>query len=52
MNRPIDASMTRREVFGRIGGGFGALGLAGSFGEAGLLVPRAGASDRSTGLTV
>ena len=45
MNRPIGASMTRREVFGRIGGGFGALGLAGAFGDAGLLGPRAGASE-------
>ena len=41
MNRPIGASMTRREVFGRIGGGFGALGLAGAFGDAGLLGSRA-----------
>ena len=45
MNRPIGASMTRREVFGRIGGGFGALGLAGAFGDAGLLGSRAGASE-------
>ncbi len=45
MNRPIGASMTRREVFGRIGGGFGALGLAGAFGDAGLLGSLAGASE-------
>jgi hypothetical protein len=45
MNRPIGASMTRREVFGRIGGGFGALGLAGAFGDAGLLGARANASE-------
>src|SRR5918995_2264142 len=45
MNRPIGASMTRREAFGRIGGGFGALGLAGAFGDAGLLGARAVASE-------
>src|SRR5918995_1356480 len=45
MNRPIGASLTRREMFGRIGGGFGALGLAGAFGDAGLLGVRAGASE-------
>jgi hypothetical protein len=33
--------MTRRDWLGRIGGGFGALGLAGAFAESGLLAPSA-----------
>jgi hypothetical protein len=37
MRRPDGLPLTRRELLGRIGGGFGALGLAGAFAEAGLI---------------
>ena len=37
MTRPIGPPLTRREALSRIGGGFGALGLAGAFADAGLL---------------
>ena len=42
MDRPM---MTRRAAISRIGGGFGALGLAGAFADAGLLAPAAHASE-------
>src|SRR4051812_27557300 len=37
MTHPNGPPMTRREVLTRIGGGFGALGLAGAFADAGFL---------------
>ncbi|MDB5352051.1 MAG: hypothetical protein JWN86_3298 [Planctomycetota bacterium] len=37
MSRSPGRPMTRREALSRIGGGFGALGLAGAFADAGLL---------------
>lgn len=37
MQGPYGSPLTRREVLSRIGGGFGALGLAGAFANAGLL---------------
>src|SRR4051794_30901584 len=45
MNRPIGPPMTRRDALSRIGGGFGALGLAGAFADAGLLASTARASE-------
>ena len=43
MTGPIGSPLSRREVLSRIGGGFGALGLAGAFAEAGLLAGTAAA---------
>ncbi|HEX8201122.1 MAG TPA: DUF1501 domain-containing protein [Isosphaeraceae bacterium] len=45
MDHPSGPRLTRRELFCKIGGGFGALGLAGAFAEAGLLAGRAGAAE-------
>ena len=41
MTGPFGSPLTRREALSRIGGGFGALGIAGAFAEAGLLVGNA-----------
>ncbi|MBX6314365.1 MAG: DUF1501 domain-containing protein, partial [Isosphaeraceae bacterium] len=45
MSHALGTPLTRREVLCRIGGGFGALGLASVFAEAGLLSARAGATE-------
>ncbi|QEH38134.1 hypothetical protein OJF2_67320 [Aquisphaera giovannonii] len=37
MTGPLNPPVTRRQAIARIGGGFGALGLAGAFAQAGLL---------------
>jgi hypothetical protein len=43
MRHPSGLPLTRRELLSRIGGGFGALGLAGAFADAGLLASEADA---------
>src|SRR4051812_49448987 len=45
MDHLFGPHLTRRELFCKIGGGFGALGLAGAFAEAGLLAGRADAAE-------
>jgi hypothetical protein len=43
MDRPDGTPLNRRQMFGRLGGGFGALGLAGAFAGGDLLSPASAA---------
>jgi hypothetical protein len=45
MTGPDGFPLSRRSLFGRLGAGFGALGLAGVLADAGLMLPRADADE-------